>query len=264
MSSGNQHAIALSVALSLLALPLKGAADDGWQLRGNIGLELQGFPQQPIHSADQQGNASLSGEIEIYRSLGSTASLTITPFAQLDANDEERTHFDFREFLITRYGDSYELAVGLGKVFWGVAESVNLVDIVNQRDGVKSFTADDKLGQPMIRLTLLPDWGEVDFLLLPGFRERTFPGVDGRPRFPLVVDTDRPRYESDKEDRHVDFAARVARTFGNWDIGLHVFHGTAPSRLRCSSNTRELAVESRSDSYRWRAHCQPHRACHRI
>ena len=58
----------------------------------------------------------------------------------------------------------------------------------------------------MIHLKRYEDWGVLDFLVLPGFRERTFQEGEGRLRTPLVVDTDRAEYESSDEDRHVDFA----------------------------------------------------------
>jgi len=73
------------------------------------------------------------------------------------------------------------------------------------------------------------------------FRERPFPGVDGRPRLPFAVNTDATSYESSAENRHVDVAVRVARAWGSWDLGAHVFHGTARNpELRFDPTTVEL------------------------
>jgi hypothetical protein len=62
---------------------------------------------------------------------------------------------------------------------------------------------------------------------MPYFRERTFPGVNGRFRAPLVVDTDNPIYESSDEENHVDLALRYSHYIGDVDIGAHVFEGTS-------------------------------------
>ena len=75
-------------------------------------------------------------------------------------------------------GTEIELLVGINKVFWGVTESVHLVDIVNQTDLVEDLDQEDKLGQPMVNLALQHDWGLLNIYLLPYFRERTFPGID--------------------------------------------------------------------------------------
>ena len=70
------------------------------------------------------------------------------------------------------------------------------------------------------------DWGLLEFFLLPYFRERTYPGIDGRLRTPLVIDTDNPLYESSAGEHHTDLALRWSHYFGDVDIGVSVFHGT--------------------------------------
>ena len=104
---------------------------------------------------------------------------------------------------------------------------MHLVDIINQTDLVESFDGEEKLGQPMIDLSLIRDWGVVDLFVLPWFRERTFPSEDGRPRFAVPIDTDNPIYESSAEQHRVDLAARWSQSIGEWDIGLSYFYGTS-------------------------------------
>ena len=81
-----------------------------------------------------------------------------------------------------------ELRFGVDKVFWGRTESRHLVDVVNQTDLIEYPDEEEKLGQPMLRLTLPRAWGVADIFFLPYFRERTFAGRDGRLRSALVVD----------------------------------------------------------------------------
>ncbi len=220
--------IALAASFStVMSLIMMSSAAAEWDVRGNVTGEFTLFPHTPIHSANQASNFSLSTEMEFYSEVGNAGSLTITPFARIDRHDSERTHVDFREFLYTHVGDTWEARVGLGKVFFGVAESLNLVDIINQTDAVENLSTDQKLGQPMVNLLLIRDWGSIDLYLLPGFRERTFAGVNGRPRLPVPIDADSARYESGDGNDHIDLAARVSTVAGDWDLAAHVFHGTA-------------------------------------
>ncbi|MFQ5899159.1 MAG: outer membrane protein [Candidatus Methylomirabilia bacterium] len=171
--------------------------------------------------------ASIAGEVDYARDWGSGMRVTVKPFFRYDGADEERTHFDLREavWLITR--DDWELRLGVDKVFWGVTESVHLVDIVNQTDLVENPDGEEKLGQPMVYLSLPREWGTVDLFALPYFRERTFPGPAGRLRRALVVETDRARFESGSEGHHLDVAARYSHTIGELDFGLSYFRGTS-------------------------------------
>ena len=96
--------------------------------------------------------------------------------------DSERTHFDIRELFGLWVFERWELGVGIRKVFWGVTESQHLVDIINQTDLVDSIDGEEKLGQPMVNVSIPHEWGTVDLFILPYFRERTFPGRDGTPQ----------------------------------------------------------------------------------
>lgn len=222
LSRTNVMPLALAVAL-LTSSP----ASAEWDRRGNLSVQAQAFTDNAIHSADQSFNLSVSGSAEFNRSIGENGNLTVSPFFRLDQHDDERTHFDLRELLYRYSADTWELSAGLGKVFWGVTESSNIVDVINQKDAVEGIDPEHKLGQPMINLLLLKDWGEISLFVLPGFRERTYAGVDGRPRGLLPINTDDATYEASEEEGHVDFAARVSGAVDVWDIGVHAFHGTS-------------------------------------
>ncbi|WP_243633846.1 hypothetical protein [Motiliproteus coralliicola] len=198
------------------------------QISGKVGYELRWFTDDPLYT-DQSGRTSqsLMFEPEIYWQWNNgDDSLVFKPFIRADQHDSERSHADIRELLWTHVADDYELRVGVGKVFWGVTEFQHLVDVVNQTDGVEDVDGEDKLGQTMVALSLVRDWGVLDLMLLPGFRERSFAGVDGRLRGPLVVDTDKARYESGAENRHIDAVIRWSHTLGDYDVGVYLFKGT--------------------------------------
>ncbi len=193
-------------------------------------LEGRYFFEEPQHAGqpDDALNLSLALQPEYYQEWADgKQSFTFTGFARADQHDDERTHADVRELYWRSASESFEWRVGLRKVFWGVTEAAHLVDIVNQSDLVENFDNEDKLGQPMLNLAWVTGFGTFDFFALPYSRERTFPGVEGRPRLFLVIDTDHPVYESADEERHVDGAIRYANSLGGWDVGLSYFDGTS-------------------------------------
>ncbi len=207
-----------------------GAARAGeWEFGGEVGGELRIFFEEPAFP-DQfdtlQPSLLLKGDVR-YTSQDRKHQVVLIPFARLDAQDDERTHVDVREAYYRYSGDDFEVLAGVAKVFWGVTESRHLVDVVNQTDAVEDIDEEDKLGQPMVKLSLLRDWGKVDVFVLLRFRERTFPGSDGRLRFEPPVDTDRARYEDGDEKWNTDVALRYSHFFGNWDVGASLFSGTS-------------------------------------
>lgn len=196
--------------------------------RGSTALEQRAFLESPIDPRQHDNYSSVIINPELYWDWDSgRQSVTFTPFYRWDQYDDERTHADLREFYWLIVGDRYEFSLGLRKIFWGTTESQHLVDVVNQTDLVENPDGEDKLGQPMLATLLLTDWGDIEFYLLPYFRERTFPGQEGRLRTIPRVDTNTPAsYESSKRDKHVDLAVRLGKTIGSWDIGLSYFSGT--------------------------------------
>jgi hypothetical protein len=218
---------AIIIGLFLLGISCRAQAGE-WS--GYVAGEWRYFPQTPL-SADQyeHSNLSLVAQPEYHHKWDNGyQTFTLVPFIRLDQQDSERSHFDVRELTWLKATPSWELRLGIRKLFWGVTESQHLVDIINQTDLVENPDGEDKLGQPMLNLALIRDWGTVDLLVLPGFRERTFPGKEGRllsGGLPIV--TEQTRYESGAEEKHTDWAVRWSHYFGAWDIGLSHFVGTS-------------------------------------
>ena len=210
----------LTAVLLLLTLPATAGAQD--LLSGQLDLEVRGFPRSALFEDQHEHTLSLAIEPTLYRDWArGDQSFTFTPFLRVDFGDAARTHVDARELYWQYVASTWEMKIGLARVFWGVTESQHLVDVINQTDLIESPDGEDKLGQPMVNVTWIRDWGLLDVYVLPWFRERTFPGRDGRLRFPFVVDTDNVRL-----DRRVDVAVRYFHTIGRFDVGLAHFWGT--------------------------------------
>lgn len=202
------------------------------EISGSASLEFRYFSQDALSSEQSDSNFSFAIQPEFYRSWNKGKnSVLFTPFIRLDENDSERTHADIRELIFETVSNNWELRAGIGKVFWGTIESQHLVDIINQTDLIENSDTEDKLGQPLINLALVRTAGTLDLFILPGFRERTFAGTDGRLRSIPAVDTNNPVYESSAEDKHVDWAVRWSQSLGDWDIGISHFSGTTREPL---------------------------------
>ena len=106
----------------------------------------------------------------------------------------------------------------------------------------------------------------LDLYVLPGFRERTLPGKDGRFRSIPEVD-DHTVYESGAKDKHMDYALRWGQTFDDWDVGISHFYGTSrepriiptvtPAGLRLVPyydiiNQTGLDVQATFDEWLWK------------
>jgi hypothetical protein len=228
-----------------LFLATNTIADNATEISGYLSLELRGFPNQGLHKNQKYENVSLAFQPEFYKTWSDeTHSILLVPFARLDQHDSRRTHVDVREFIYNYNSTSWEFRAGLGKVFWGVAESNHLIDIINQTDAVENIDQEDKLGQPMINLTLVRSWGVADFFVLPGFRERSFPDKDARFRSDIKIDQSSAMYQSAAEEKHIDYAVRFSSYLGPLDVGLSHFWGTSrmPRFLARSAVQGELSL----------------------
>lgn len=197
------------------------------EISGEVTLDNRFYPEKGLYGNSDQYEGLLIFKPEFSHSWDDDRKvLLFVPFLSVANPDEAKTQLDIREASYVAAYEKFELRAGISSVFWGVTESQHLVDIINQTDAVLNTDGEDKLGQPMLNVTYISDFGNVDLFILPYFRERTFSGEDGRFRGPLVIDTDNPLYEHKDEERHIDLASRYSHTFGDLDVGVSVFKGT--------------------------------------
>ena len=213
--------------------------------KGVVSVEGRIFFEDELDPKQKGSSFSVSFNPEVYgESDNGRHSFAFSPFARIDQFDDERSHYDIRELAWLYIERSWELRLGIRKVFWGVTESQHLVDIVNQTDLVEDLDGEDKLGQPMVNLALIQNWGTVDLFVLPYFRDRTFSGEKGRLRSHPYVDVDQAGYESDDEENHIDYAIRWAHSIDVFDLGVSYFKGTSrdPNLLPGQNNGEPVLV----------------------
>ncbi len=202
---------------------LSNAAYAEWS--GNVSARVEIFKNEPINDDQKRGYASLSMTPKYSMIWDDNRQLFgLEVFARV--NQHVPNSADIRELSWIYTASEWEFRAGIRKVFWGVTESQHLVDIINQTDFTESFDGEEKLGQPMLNLAIIRDWGTVDLFVLPWFRERRFPHTDARLGFPLPI-ASQARFESKQAEKHIDYAARWSHYVGDWDIGLSHFYGTS-------------------------------------
>ncbi len=218
--------------LSLAIAPFGLAEIDA---SGYLEAEFRYFPSKALFAEQERSFYSFAIAPELrWSSENDNHQVTFKPFGRVDSSDGNRTHADIRELFYLYSGTGWQIEAGINKVYWGVAESAHLVDIINQTDVVEAFNGEEKLGQPLIGLGLENDaFGNIDLYVLPYFRERTMTAgnepylisLKGKDAT-LPIDYDNTQYESSQRDSHVDFAARWAQSFDDLDVAVSAFNGT--------------------------------------
>ena len=144
-----------TVGLALAVAQQPASADDG-EWSGEVGLEGRLFLSDPVDPRQHGDSLSLYVQPEWYRDFDDgDQRVVFSPYLRLDSGDPQRSHGDLREFYWRKSFEDAELYVGLRKIYWGVTESLHLVDVINQSDFVDNLDAEDKLGQPMVSATFL-------------------------------------------------------------------------------------------------------------
>lgn len=211
-----------------LALASTALAAEPLDVTATLSTEARGFLDAPSNATAFNGtDASVALEVEVvWENPDRDKRLTVTPYMRWDARDDDRRYGDLREFLFLQSGDTWDLRVGVSKVFWGVTESQHLVDVINQSDFREGIDGEAKLGQPMVNFDWLTDAaGTFGFYYLPYSREREFPGVEGRLRPAPPVELGAARWMGGGGQWRSNWAVRWEHSIGAVDVGLYHFDG---------------------------------------
>jgi len=192
-----------------------------------VGFMGMYFPEE---GAYEQSDSVFSGRLqsELYHSWNNDEdSIVFMPTYIQHKYYDGNSHFDIKELAWLHVEDRWELTTGIKTVFWGVTESRHLVDIINQTDYTYRFDGENKLGQPMLNLSLMRDYGIIDLFMLLGSRQRLYPNIEGRLRGPLTVNNNFAAYENSSEENSVDFAIRWQHAIDNLEFSVSHFSGTS-------------------------------------
>ena len=233
--------ISVFTAILFGILPIETLAQDihfGWEIAG----QTQVFAKTASYGQENY-NLSLRAQAELYYEWNDGMdSIEFIPWFMVAHKNKESTHGDIQELAWVHVGDDWELRSGIRKEFWGVTEGVHLVDIINQSDLSRGLDGEEKLGQPMVNLSLVRDWSIIDFFILIGHRKRIFPSEFDRPRSTFIVAGQGEKYESSQSNRNIDTAIRWQVSIDDWELALSHFNGTSrePSFIGLNSSNELL------------------------
>ena len=133
--------------------------------------------------------------------------------------DSSRTFFDIKKFNYNVRHGLVDFLVGVNVLHWGVTETRNLVDVVNQRNYATDYRGFDKLGQPMFMIgAKLAELGRLELGYMPYFREVRIAESRAYPGFPIAITES--LIDGESQQRTDDFFLRWEGSVENLDIGL--------------------------------------------
>jgi hypothetical protein len=104
-----RYVFLFTIAFSLLFCPLPKSF--AHEVSGYAAGEARFFPNDALYSGQNEQSSSFFIQPEYYHEFETGSSFTFVPFFRLDSGDQERTHFDVREFTYLWLKEDFELCV---------------------------------------------------------------------------------------------------------------------------------------------------------
>ena len=189
---------------------------------------VAGFPQAG-EGSQQDGFAYTEVNPDLALTFSDSLQAIVAPRFRLGMTDLEYNLFSPDDLYVEHVSDQFELRIGYQTHFWGAAESMNIVDILNQKDFVVDLfnPREHKLGEPVVRFRFMLDENRFDIYHFTYFTPASLPDKVNRFNFfdGHLDFSDTPLYTHDSERLRQQIALRWDRTIGLADIGLSYFNG---------------------------------------
>ena len=192
------------------------------------------FPEHSSRTQDKSRSAEL--KLEAFHDFDDSRFVAEL-IGRADADDAGRRILEARQAYLRTPIAGMEAFIGHRQVFWGNAESKNVVDVINQSDAAAAQGSSAKLGAPSLSLERYMDSGDMQLWYITAFRQRTFNDSDAHPSSGIPVTS--TQFERANGQDADDFAGRFSTVSGDWDLAGSLFYGTArdPILIPISSGT---------------------------
>lgn len=209
----------------LASMTFSSHASEG-EWAGSISVNSRIFAEHGEMTEQQKHSTNFSLNLSYYQDFQQgDARLVFDGFARVDQHDSSANLLDVKELYWWQYANGFEISAGFKQVFWGVTETVHLVDVINQTDTIGNLNGEQKLGQPMVNVLMERDWGTLQVFALLGFQERQFSSTRSRLTSPIPVEESLANYQSTANQKRIDWALRYSHVVSEWDIGISYFNG---------------------------------------
>ena len=175
----------------------------------------------------QTNTYSVELKSEFFFEPSKNSNFLLEPYYRYDQHDKERSLFDISQGFFLYFNDYGEFKIGKEKIFWGITELKNPVDVINSPDSA-SGEEKAKLGQSLISYSYINDnFGYIDLIYMPEFHKSTQIGKKGRLRLNLPTENYNTIYEGGAGEKTPSWAFKWQNSFGDSDISFQFFRGTS-------------------------------------
>lgn len=207
-----------------LFLPLWVQAGD-WQVDSELNFQARSFLNPNSYGSQVWNSPAIEFKPKLSFSLSEGKHLfrTTPVFRRRDRQD---SHFDFKRFSYLGIFDQVEVSFGYDQFFWGVAESINVVNIINQLDLADDITGESRFGQSYFSFNYISEtMGSWQFLGFPNYRYRSFPGSKERFRGPFIEYNVNGGLEEPAVGSNFDYALRWSKGLDRLEWAVFYFYG---------------------------------------
>lgn len=218
-----------AVVASFATLSSAAAEEKMPRISGQIDIGGRYFNHDGLY-AGQTGQGSyayIGGRLETSFDLGS-GQVAVEVAGTYDERNG-RTYGTIQKLYYAHSVGNWDFLYGFNTENWGVAESLNIVNVINPSDQSDPITGKGLIGTPMINANFHSSMGTFSGYILAPFLEGNHLKSSSRFRGPVLPDFDNPVFE-EGDGRHVDFALRhvnnVDLGMGTFDYSISYFNGT--------------------------------------
>ncbi len=219
---------AAAVSVMALGSASPSQAKSRWSSKGELRLEGRVFGNDNNPDTVDQA-LGLFGRMELYHRHRPFKE-KVRLYGRLDSQDFERTVLIVEELWAEAKFWELQLRLGFDLLNWTATEAFHPADIINARNFDSDIENYEKLGEPMIQLSLKAWRGSLTAYFMPVYIEPVFPSPSsrlnfGQPGQPLPASI---RLRADGSFTTDDFgpqgALRFTQTTGPIDFGVHLVH----------------------------------------
>ena len=249
LSNNRKHLRSVLLSSAAAFLATTSVAQNTSEFTGEVSLTARTFTSDGALPGQPTSGTSFIGEAELgWRGSVGPGQLVFEVYGRGDDRTDTGL-IDVPKAYYFQDNGSWNVLVGQDVAFWGVAESTNIVNVINQDDVNYRFDEERKLGQPMVNLGFNLGGGTLNAYALLGFREPNYGGSETRPRFSVFPVADEAMFEEDGGEDY-DFALRYASTVsmgaGSLDYAVSYFYGTSRAAVLLPGCSGASATVSRA------------------
>ena len=209
-----------AVFVCLAALNAPVAAGTHVEQRGEATFETSWYPRSAAF--DGQENSFFHVEVQPELSVfDDTTEWILQP--RISGGTAGVGVADFREaYVASRIGE-IDVLVGNTILFWGKVESYNPADVVNSHNYSRGLMRSEKLGAPIVRVSLPIGSGQLDLLAID-FVKNIYPSQSLREHVGTRIGK-QVSFSGGASESDIGHAARLSTYYGDVDLGLSLFRG---------------------------------------